>query len=453
LGKRQVVADFKGGRLTSDAGALLLRSVEERFGVIEQLSRCFEDKRDPRWVEHTVRDLVAQRVMGLALGYEDLNDHDELREDPLLAVAVGKRDPLGAERLAEGDQGKALAGKSTLNRLELSAAESDQYKKTPVDGEKVGRLLVDLFIQTREESPQQLILDIDTTCDVVHGKQEGRFFQGFYDEYCYQPRYVFCGPWLLSCTLKTAEVEAAAGAIEDVQSIVRRLREAWPEVRIWVRADSSFARDEIMNWCEQEPGVDYVVGFARNSKLTGMISEELEEARRLRDQSGHSERLYRDLRYRTRESWSRERRVVAKAEYTREGSNPRFLVTSLAKEDFPAEWLYEQIYCARGDMENRIKEQQMGLFSDRTSTRRIKSNQLRLWFSSFAYWLVLLLREVGLKGTRMARAQCWTIRTKLLKIGAQIRVSVRRVWVSMASACPYQDVFALAWRNLNSGGT
>jgi hypothetical protein len=453
LGRRKVVADFSGGRLTSDAGALLLRQVEERFGVIEQLATCFEDQRDPGLIEHSVRDLVAQRVMALALGYEDLNDHDELRQDPLLAVAVGKRDLLGEKRFTERDEGKALAGKSTLNRLELSAAESNEYKKTPVNPEAVERLLVDLFIQTRAQEPQLLILDVDTTCDVVHGQQEGRFFQGFYDQYCYQPRYVFCGPWLLSARLKTADVEAAAGSVEDLECIVTRLREVWPEVEIWVRGDSSFARDEIMNWCEEQTGMHYVFGFARNRKLAGMIGEEMEQARRLRQESGQPARVYRDLRYRTRQSWSRERRVVAKAEYTLEGANPRYLVTSLEAERIGALELYEQTYCARGDMENRIKEQQMGLFADRTSTGKIKSNQLRLWFSSAAYSLLQLLREVGLKGTRMARAQCWTIRIKLLKIGAQIRVSVRRVAVRMASGCPYQDVFAQAYANLASAST
>ena len=453
LGRRKVVADFGGGRLTSDAGAVLLREVEGRYGVIEQLAGCVEDHRDPGLIEHSVRDLVAQRVMALALGYEDLNDHDELRQDPMLAVAVGKRDLLGANRSTKRDKGKALAGKSTLNRLELSAAESSEYKKTPVEAENVRRLLIDLFIQTREETPELLILDIDTTCDVVHGQQEGRFFQGFYDEYCYQPRYVFCGPWLLSANLKTAEVEAAAGAVEDLQLIVSRVREVWPEVKIWVRGDSAFARDEIMSWCEKQPGIDYVLGFARNPKLAGMISDAMDQARQLREESGQPARVYQDLRYRTRQSWSRERRVVAKAEYTLSGANPRFLVTSLETDQIGAAQLYEQTYCARGDMENRIKEQQMGLFSDRTSTGKIKSNQLRLWFSSVAYWLVQLLREVGLKGTRMARAQCWTIRTKLLKIGAQIQVSVRRVAVRMASGCPYQDVFFQACANLAPDST
>ncbi len=276
LGRRQVVADFRGGRLTSDAGALLLREVEQRFGVIEQLAACFEDERDPGLIEHTVRDLVAQRVMGLALGYEDLNDHDELRQDPLLALAVGKSDVQGEDRFTKRDEGKALAGKSTLNRLELSAAGSDEYKKTPVDAGAVERLLVDLFIQTREEEPELLILDVDTTCDVVHGRQEGRFFQGFYDEYCYQPRYVWCGPWLLSARLKEADVEAAAGTVEDLERIVRRLREAWPAVEIWVRGDSSFAREEIMGWCEKQSRVEYVLGFARNPKLARMISEAME---------------------------------------------------------------------------------------------------------------------------------------------------------------------------------
>lgn len=452
LGRRQVVADFEGGRLSSDAGALLLRQVEERFGVIEQLASCFEDQREASLIEHSVGELVGQRVMGLALGYEDLNDHDVLRRDPLLALAVGKSELLGKARLKQRDRGNALAGKSTLNRLELSAAQSDKYKKTPVNPEAVERLLVDLFIQTRPE-PELLILDVDTTCDVVYGQQEGRFFQGFYDEYCYQPRYVFCGPWLLSASLKTAEVEAAAGTVQDLERIVSQLRQAWPGVEIWVRGDSGFARDQIMSWCEKHTGVHYVLGFARNSRLTGAISQEMEQARRRREQSQQPARVYRDLRYRTRDSWSRQRRVVAKAEYTLAGANPRFLVTSLRADRISAAQLYEQTYCARGDMENRIKEQQMGLFSDRTSTGKLKSNQLRLWFSSFAYWLLQLLRQQGLKGTTMARAQCWTIRSKLLKIGAQIQVSVRRVAIRMASGCPYQEIFAQACDNLAPGAT
>jgi len=453
LKRRQVVADFEGGRLTSDAGALLLREVDQRFGVIQQFSGCFEDRRDEGLIEHPLRDLLAQRVMGLALGYEDLNDHDDLRLDPLLAVAVGKSDPLGEDRFRDRDRGSALAGKSTLNRVELSAVSTDQCKKTPVDPEAVEQFLVDLFIQTRREKPERLILDVDTTCDVVHGQQEGRFFNGFYDEYCYLPLYVFCGASLLSARLKSSEEDAAAGTVQDLERIVGHLRQAWPEVEIWVRADSGFARDEIMSWCEEQPQVQYVLGFARNSRLASMIDSEMEQARQRRDESGEPARVYADLDYRTRRSWSRRRRVVAKCEYTLEGANPRFLVTSLKSDRIGARGLYEQTYCARGDMENRIKEQQLGLFSDRTSTSKIKSNQLRLWLSSVAYWMVHLLREFGLQGTRMARAQAWTIRCKLFKIGAQIRVSVRRVAVHLASGCPYQDVFAQAWANLAPAGT
>ncbi len=451
LGKLKVVADFLGGTLTSDGGALLLREVESRFGVIEKLAGCFEDRRDPSMTEHPVRDLVAQRVMGLALGYEDLNDHDELRLDPLLATAVGKKDPRGGERVREADRGKALAGKSTLNRLELSAAESDAYKKTPVDAEKMQEAFVELFLETREEEPKRLVLDVDTTVDGLHGRQEGRFFNGFYDQYCYLGRYVFCGPWLLSAQLKSSGEDAAAGAVHDLKRIVKQLRCAWPKVEIWIRADSGFARDEIMDWCEGEPGVEFVIGLARNSRLVGMVEKELEQARERFQETEKAARVFTDLRYRTRTSWSRERRVVAKAECTQLGDNPRFLVTSLPVERIEARLLYEQTYCARGDMENRIKEQQMGLFSDRTSTRRLASNQLRLWFSSAAYWLLQLLRERGLKGTQLARAQCWTIQKKLLKIGARVRVSVRRVAVRMASGYPYQQVFAQTWRHLVEG--
>jgi len=452
LGSRRVEADFCGGTLTSDGGALLLREVEKRYGLIESLASCFEDHREAGLIEHSVRDLLAQRVMGLALGYEDLNDHDDLRRDPLLAVAVGKTDPEGGDRHADRDRGCALAGKSTLNRLELSAGERDEYKKTPVDPEKVKSLFVDWFIARQEAPPRLLILDVDTSCNVVHGTQEGRHFHGFYDAYCYLPLFVFCGPWLLSARLKSSQGDATEGTVEDLDRIVAQLRQAWPGVEIWVRGDSSFAREEIMSWCESE-GVHYVFGYCRNVKLAGMITSEMAQARQKREETGRAARVFADLHYRTRRSWSRPRRVVAKAEHTAEGANPRYLVTSLPVERIGPRELYEQTYCARGDMENRLKEQQMGLFSDRTSTRRLKSNQLRLWFSATAYWMLQLMREVALKGTRLARAQCWTIRNKLLRIGARVRVSVRRVAVHLATGCPYQDVFARAWENLVPAGT
>ncbi len=451
LGKRCVVADFEGGEITSNAGALLLREVERRHGVIAALAECFEDHRAAEMVEHPVRDLVAQRVMGLALGYEDLNDHDDLRRDPALAAAVGKEDPLGGGRVRESERGKALAGKSTLNRLELSAAERDGCKKTPVDAGRARDLFVELFVATAGEPEGPLVLDVDTTMDAVHGSQEGRWFNAFYNEHCYLARYVFCGQWLLSAQLRSAKEHAAAGTVEDLERIVPRLRRAWPEVGIVVRADSAFAREEIMAWCETN-GVEYVIGMARNTRLEGMILAEMAVAGRRREETGGAAREFADLRYRTNSSWSRERRVVAKAECTPSGDNPRFVVTSLEAAEVGAGELYERVYCGRGDMENRIKEQQMGLFSDRTSTRRMASNQLRLWFASAAYWLLHLLRETGLKGTSLARAQSWTIQLKLLRIGALVRVSVRRVSIRMAGGCPHQDVFARAWERLAAGG-
>jgi hypothetical protein len=445
-----VVGKFDGGRITSDAGAVLLREVEKHFGIIRQFSACFTDYRDADRVEHRVQDLVAQRVYGLALGYEDLNDHDDLRHDPLLATLVGKADPTGQDRFSRRDRGKPLAGKSTLNRLELTrdkVPEQERYKKIVADWGKIENLFVDLFLQMHTRSPRQIVLDLDDTDDPLHGRQEGRFFHGYHREYCYLPLYVFCGNHLLAARLRRSNIDSAKGSVQEIARIVEQIRSRWPRVRIVVRGDSGFCRDDLMSWCEAN-GVDYVLGLARNRRLEAKLDKTMQQARKRYEETEAAVRIFTEFRYRTLDSWNRSRRVVAKAEYLPKGPNPRFVVTSLSAEQVDARTLYEQKYAARGDMENRIKEQQLTLFADRTSTHWMRSNQLRLWLSSVAYTLLNAFRRFGLKGTSMARAQCETIRRKLLKIGAQVSMTVRRIVLSFASACPYQAIFRLAYQNL-----
>ena len=432
LNKRAIRAQFDGGAITSDGGGLLLREVEKRVGIIGGFAACFTDYRHAERIEHKLEELVAQRVYGLALGYEDLNDHEQLRNDPLLAVLVEKSDP----------SQEALAGKSTLNRLELtavSASAQDRYKKIVLDHGAVDRLLVDVFLRAHGEAPKQIILDLDATDDPLYGKQEGRFFHGYYGHYCYLPLYIFCGDFLLGARLRPANIDGAAGSVAELQRIVHQIRGAWPQVRIIVRGDSGFCREELMAWCEAED-VDYLLGLAKNERLKAAIQDSMVEAEAQYRQSGEAARVFLEFFYQTRESWNRARRVVAKAEYLEKGENPRFIVTSLPRQSWPAQPLYEQHYCARGDMENRIKEQLM-LFADRTSTAYLRSNQLRLYFSSVAYVLLQMLRRLGLQGTEWAHAQCATIRLKLLKIGALIRITVRKVWVSLAGGYPYAELF------------
>jgi hypothetical protein len=453
LGQREVVGKFDGGTITSDAGGLLLREVEKRTGIVHRFSACFVDHRNPDLIEHTVEELVGQRVYGLALGYEDLNDHDELRSDPLLAVMIGKSDPEGKDRIHERDKGKAMAGKSTLNRLELTpAAPTNQemrYKKIVMKPEEIDQLLVDVFLEAHEEAPKEIVLDVDCTDDPLYGNQEGRFFHGYYNCYCYLPLYIFCGEFLLCARLRESNIDGAAGTVEELERIVKRIRSVWPHVKIVVRGDSGFCRDEIMSWCESNH-VDYVLGFAKNERLEAIIKDELQKALEMYQQTGKPARVFKDFQYETRESWSRKRRVVGKAEHLRKGANPRFVVTSIGTEAMNGRTLYEDLYCARGDMENRIKEQQLYLFADRTSAEKMRANQLRLYFSSVAYVLMQALRRLGLKGTQMATAQCQTIRLKLLKIGAQIKITVRKVWVSLAGGYPYIELFAQVYRNLEA---
>ena len=433
---REVVAAFDGGAITSDAGALLLGATERAIGLIDRLARCFGDMRCPDLIEHEVTTLVGQRVFGIALGYEDLNDHDELRHDPVMAVLAGK---LRARR----EDCTPVAGKSTLNRLELSRSVATRYHKISHDGAAIERLLVDVFVDTHGRAPKQITLDLDATDDPLHGHQEGRFFHGYYDGYCYLPLYVFCGHHLLASKLRRSNIDASAGAVEEVARIVGQIRTRWPRTRILLRADSGFAREELMAWCEAN-AVDYLFGLARNERLVSEIAGELEQAKALSLASGKPQRRFKDFMWTTRESWSARRRVVAKAEHTKGEANPRFVVTSLTSAECAARRLYENIYCARGDMENRIKECQGDLFADRTSAATMRANQLRLWFASMAYVLLCALRRIALKHTRFAKATCGTIRLKLLKIGALVRISVRRITIAMASGCPYQHEFAAA---------
>lgn len=443
VGRRAVVAGFDGGPVSSDAGALLLKQTDEATGLFRRLGACFHDARQQNAVEFPVHTLVAQRVMGIALGYEDLNDHEHLRHDPLLAVVLGKLDS-GRARCA------ALAGKSTLNRLERFPAQGhSRYHKIRPQVEQIEALFVDLFLDAHAQAPAQIVLDLDATDDPLHGQQEGRFFHGYYGHYCYLPLYIFCGRHLLCAKLRPANIDGAAGALEEVQRIVGQIRQHWPTTRIVLRADSGFCRDALMSWCEAN-AVDYLFGLARNARLVRAIGSSLQQAREQYEATGKPARQFEELRYRTHKSWSATRRVVAKAEVLPGKSNPRFVVTTLDTGTWPAKELYEDLYCARGEMENRIKECQLDLFADRTSTAMLRSNQLRLWLSSFAYVLIESLRRLALSGTELARATAGSIRLKLLKIGAVITVSVRRVKVTMSSVFPYQEVYAQAFDALGA---
>jgi hypothetical protein len=441
---RAVVASFDGGAITSDAGALLLGATDKVIGLTRKLAACFKDSRNPAFIEHAVETLVMQRVVGIALGYEDLNDHDQLRHDPIMAVLAGK---LAASR----SDCAPVAGKSTLNRLELSKAEPTRYAKIAADMEAIESLFVDLFLDAHARPPAQITLDLDATDDPLHGHQEGRFFHGYYDCYCYLPLYIFCGRHLLAAKLRPANRDAAAGAMEELIRLITRIRGRWPRVRILLRGDSGFCREDLMVWAEANR-VDYVFGLARNERLSEEIEAEMAKAQAAAEASGRPARRFRDFRWATLKSWSRKRRVIGKAEWTQGKANPRFIVTSLAARLIDARRLYEDLYCARGEMENRIKECQLDLFADRTSAATMRANQLRLWFASFSYVLLCALRRIGLAHTQFATATCGTIRLRLLKIGALVRVSVRRVVFAMASACPWQHEFALAHALLRRAG-
>jgi Transposase DDE domain group 1 len=425
---RPVEAAFDAGLVTSDAGALLLGATDRAIGMMDRFAACFHDERRQDLIEHEVATLVGQRVFGIALGYEDLNDHDELRHDPLMAVLAGKLE-------ARREECAPVAGKSTLNRLELSKLEPTRYHKISHNPVAIKNLLVELFLEAHERPPRQIILDLDATDDPLHGEQEGGFFHGYYDCYCYLPLYVFCGRHLLVAKLRRADLDAAAGAVEEVARLVARIRARWPRTRILLRADSGFARDDLMAWCEAND-VDFLFGLAQNERLIAEIKSELDLVAAKSRRTGRPERRFKTFMWMTRRTWSRKRRVVAKAECTQGEANPRFVVTSLRRDECQAKHLYEKVYCARGDMENRIKECQLDLYADRTSAATMRANQLRLWFHSMAYVLLCALRRIGLHDSEFAQATCGTIRLKLLKIGALVRISVRRIKIAMASACP-----------------
>ena len=435
---RHVVAEFSGDRLTTEGGALLLREADRQIGLLRRVTDCFRDTRQPERVEHGLAEMLAQRIYGLALGYEDLNDHEQLRSDPLLALLAGKRE---IER--------PLAGKSTLNRLELTPSGSplaERYHKIGYSPAAIDELLVKIFLEAHTRAPKQIVLDLDATDTPLHGQQEGRFFHGYYGHYCYLPLYIFCGDHLLCARLRPSNQDASAGSNAELERIVRQIRAQWPEVRIILRADSGFCREELMAWCESQR-VDYVLGFARNERLRRKIAPAMRQAKQEHARTGKPARVFTEFFYRTRNSWSRSRRVVAKAERIEGKENPRFVVTSLGKSEWWAQALYEQLYCARGEMENRIKEQ-LSLFSDRLSTETMRANQLRLYFSSLAYVLLHALRRIALRGTEWAQAQAGTIRLRLLKIAAQVRVSARRIRLCYSSSYPWKALFAAAWSAL-----
>ena len=400
------------------------------------MAACFTDRRSPLLVTHKLTEMLSQRIYGLALGYEDINDHEQLRHDPLMAVLCGRR------KLDE-----SLAGKSTLNRLELPGG-SKRYHKIDYQPEKIDALLLDVFIASHAQEPEQIVLDLDATDVPLYGHQPERFFHGYYDSYCYLPLYIFAGDQLLCARLRPSNVDGAAGALDEVQRIAARLRARWPKVRIVLRGDSGFCREELMAWCEsQETRVDFLLGLARNKRLQKIIGQQMHEAKRLHTETGKAARVFTEFDYKTRKSWAQARRVVAKAEYLDKGENPRFVVTSLGADEWAARQLYEQFYCQRGEMENRIKEQ-MCLFAYRLSTEEMKGNQLRLYLSALAYTLVEALRRLALKGTEWAEAQVDTIRLKLFKIGALVRISARRVWLEMNSFYPWKHIYNRAFHAL-----
>ena len=438
-GKRGIVARFDGGTISSDGGAFLLRQTDQRLNLLPRLAQCFLDGRNQEQVEHSILEMLSQRIYGLALGYEDINDHEQLRKDPVFGILAGR------QQLEE-----PLAGKSTLNRMELGAGSQDRYKKITFWKDAIDELLVQVFLESHPQAPEQIILDVDTTDLPLHGKQEGRFFHGYYDNYCYLPLYIFCGEQVLCARLREANHDAAFGSLGEIRRIIAQIRMAWPDVKITLRGDSGFCRNELMSWCEGH-GVEFVFGLARNQRLRKIIGAQMHAATQQWQQTGTPARVFHEFDYPAKKTkkggWDRERRVVAKAEHIDGKENPRFVVTSLTSKAFAAQALYEELYCARGDMENRIKEQ-FSLFADRVSSETMRANQMRLYLSAMAYILVSGLRRLGLQGTELAEAQVATIRTKLLKMGAQIRVTVRKVWVSLASSYPWQALYRQVWANL-----
>lgn len=459
LGSRQVVADFSGGTLSSDGGVLLLRQVDAHLGLTLSLAQCFTDARQQVYVDHSVPQLLAQRLYGLALGYEDLNDHQRLRLDPLLATACNKRDPLGAGRFNPAHRGAALAGASTLNRLELSNNKSTRAHKLAHQPEQLEACLLQIGVRCLPKQAAEIVVDLDAMGHRLNGLQEGRHFRAYYDEYVYLPLYVFAGDIPLWAQLRTGDKDAADGVVAALGKIVAAIRQRCPRARIIVRGDSGFCREEILAWCErQAPGVYYCLGLAKNPALIERLRPALASAQMRWCLSGAANvREFTEFAYQTLKSWSRPRRVIGKAEVTAQGQNPRFIVTNLPTRGFRGEEdktrftparLYEELYCARGEMENVLKQQTLDLRADRMSTHYLASNQLRLWLAAFAYLLLERMRTLGLGGTDLARATAGSIRLKLLKVAAQVRVSVRRIYVQLSSAYPLQELFRLCHRRL-----
>ena len=434
-GGRKLVGAFDGGAITSNGGVVLLAVADKAIGLSERLAACFNDHRNAGCIVHAKVDLLRQRIFGIGLGYEDLIDHDALRFDPALMAVLDRPE-------------EALAGKSTLNRLEHAGKIGlDRHHKLDHDPSAIERLFVDVFMDAHSEPPIRIVLDLDATDDRLFGFQEGRHYHGYYDCYCYIPLYIFCGRHLLAAKLRSSSVDGAHGAKDEVARIVAQIRARWPNVSIVIRADSGFCRDDLMTWCE-ENNVKYVLGLAGNSRLHKRIARQSRKAKLQSKRTGKPARVFADFEYRTRNSWSAKRRVIGKAEWTQGEANPRFIVTNVDPAFGAAKFLYEHVYCQRGEMENRIKECQADLFADRTPAPTMRANQLRLWLSSFAYVLMCAVRRIGLVGTDFERATCGTIRLQLLRIGALVTVSVRRVKLAFASACPAREVFALAQRRL-----
>jgi hypothetical protein len=457
LHPRQIVADFSGGTLSSDGGGLFLRQVDHQLGLSRTLARCFSDQRDPRWVDHPLPQLLAQRLYGLALGYEDLNDHNDLRRDPLLATACDKKDPLGQDRFNPAHAGIALAGAATLNRLELSNSRTTRCHKLPHDPQQIEACLLAMGVKCLPKHAREVVLDLDAMGHLVHGTQEGRHFSAYYGDYCYLPLYVFVGDVPLWAQLRTSDHDGAEGVVSALETIVPAIRKRCRRARIIVRGDSGFCREDILAWCERH-GVYYGLGLAKNSALLERLGPALADARARRCLTGAaSVRVFAQFDYRTAKSWSRARRVVGKAEVMAVGDNPRFVVTNLPAKGFTGEKdrerfvparLYEEFYCARGEMENVLKQQVLDLQADRLSTHYLASNQLRLWLATLAYLLMERVRALGLAGTALAQATVGNVRLKLLKVAAQVTVSVRRVYVQLSSAYPLQALFRRCHRRL-----
>lgn len=414
LGRREIEANFRGGAISSDGGVMLVRQVDRKIGLSAAVAAALSDPRDPERIRHPLRDLIAQRLYGLCCGYEDLNDHDRLRHDPLMQTAVGKVEE--------------LASSPTFSRLETRATRADVVA--------LNRVLVEQFIAAQGPAPRELILDVDASDVPLHGGQELSQFHGYYDRYCYLPLYVFCGQAMLACVLRRSRIDGAQHAAAVIKLLVTRLRQAWPEVRIIVRGDSGFCRQRLIRWCERR-GVGYVIGVARNARLHRQVAAWEQELEAAFACCGTKQRVIREFRY-AADSWGVERRVVTRLEFGSQGTNPRFVVTNL---DSPAADLYDRLYCQRGEAENRIKEAQLDLFGTRASCHRFLANWLRLMFAALAYTLMQRLREIALSGTELARATAGTIRVKLLKIGAAILRNTRRVRIMLASHHPLRAVF------------